>query len=494
MRNIKMSEIISRSVTRSSAILFNPFRLKKWLILVFIALFAGSLSFNGNLNLRGSPSQNKAAKNIKAQTAQQTDAAQSQPAATREQKQAKQAAPSRAGKVAIIVMTIVFFLILFLIILMTWVGAHFRFIWFNAIASNDASIIGPFHKHRLQGNSLFKASLIISAVFIFALFSIVAWCIVNAIRAGAFQPNFTWSVHIAMHIFAVPLIMLLFYILLALIVSVFIDHFVVMIMALEKMKFIQAFKKALQIYSKNIGDLILFNILLFLLWIFCSVVVLVIAIIAVILFVIIALILGFIGYFIFMSLLKMKMVFIIYCIVIGIPWLASLFIFMFCAQLPFAVFLRCYSIEYLCSLEGGYTYAMLESYAKERSSERSRGIVIVPVIFIVVVLTAFIFGLLAAIAIPNFIKARATVEAKMAETCKVNLRAIETAKSVWARGSGANDSTVPEWDQLVPGYLLKKPVCPKSGAYSIEPVSVLPKCSIGNNETTDVSDDHIIQK
>jgi hypothetical protein len=83
-------------------------------------------------------------------------------------------------------------------------------------------------------------------------------------------------------------------------------------------------------------------------------------------------------------------------------------------------------------------------------------------------------AMLAAIAIPNFVKAR-TVSQENA--CINNLRQIDGAKQQWALEKGKQATDVPTWDDLKP-YLGRIPVCPAGGTYTIGPVGEKPTCSI----------------
>jgi hypothetical protein len=83
-------------------------------------------------------------------------------------------------------------------------------------------------------------------------------------------------------------------------------------------------------------------------------------------------------------------------------------------------------------------------------------------------------GMLAAIAIPNFVKAR-TVSQQNA--CINNLRQIDAAKNEWALEKGKKDGDVPAKEDLMP-YLRKWPVCPQGGTYTINTVGKPPECSI----------------
>jgi len=88
-----------------------------------------------------------------------------------------------------------------------------------------------------------------------------------------------------------------------------------------------------------------------------------------------------------------------------------------------------------------------------------------------------IIGLLAAIAIPNFVKARTTAQKN---ACIANLKQIDGAKEQWAmeskKTSGDTTDTV-----AVNAYLKNSaaPQCPANGTYTYNVVGVNPSCSIG---------------
>jgi len=93
-----------------------------------------------------------------------------------------------------------------------------------------------------------------------------------------------------------------------------------------------------------------------------------------------------------------------------------------------------------------------------------------------IMIVVAIIGLLAAIAIPNFVRARNTSQKN---TCINNLRQIDGAKQQWALENKKTDTDVPTANDLKP-YLGKNnlPICPAGGTYSINPVSQPTECSI----------------
>jgi type II secretory pathway pseudopilin PulG len=89
-------------------------------------------------------------------------------------------------------------------------------------------------------------------------------------------------------------------------------------------------------------------------------------------------------------------------------------------------------------------------------------------------------GLLAAIAIPNFVKARATAQMNH---CINNLRQIDSAKQQWALEHQKNDPDTPTQSDIT-SYLKNGqwPVCLAGGTYTINAGSEAPACSIPGHQ------------
>ena len=88
-----------------------------------------------------------------------------------------------------------------------------------------------------------------------------------------------------------------------------------------------------------------------------------------------------------------------------------------------------------------------------------------------------IIGLLAAIAIPNFIKAR---DISQRNACIANLKQLEGAKATWAMETKATDAAVPTTGNLMgaSNYVRETPTCPGGGSYTFGAVSASPVCSL----------------
>ena len=89
---------------------------------------------------------------------------------------------------------------------------------------------------------------------------------------------------------------------------------------------------------------------------------------------------------------------------------------------------------------------------------------------------AFAGGLLAAIAVPNFVKARETAQKN---ACINNLRQLDGAKEQWAIEHSKKVGARPSGQDLYGpnGYMKHQPVCPAGGTYTINPIGTNPTCS-----------------
>ena len=94
-----------------------------------------------------------------------------------------------------------------------------------------------------------------------------------------------------------------------------------------------------------------------------------------------------------------------------------------------------------------------------------------------IMIVVAIIGLLAAIAIPNFIKAR---QASQKAACIANLKTIDGAKATWALEQKKTNNDTPTDADLFgnTSYIREKPSCPAGGTYALNDVQTKPTCTI----------------
>ena len=116
-------------------------------------------------------------------------------------------------------------------------------------------------------------------------------------------------------------------------------------------------------------------------------------------------------------------------------------------------------------------------------TSRKSGFTLVEIMIVVAII-----GLLAAIAIPNFVKAR---KVSQRNACIANLKQIDGAKATWALENKKKNTDTPTDADLfgANAYIRTKPECPGNGTYTLGQVDAKPTCSLGTSDGHKLPDD-----
>lgn len=116
-----------------------------------------------------------------------------------------------------------------------------------------------------------------------------------------------------------------------------------------------------------------------------------------------------------------------------------------------------------------------------RNLKRSEGFTLIEIMIVVLII-----GILLAIAVPNFMKARETSRAK---GCIANMKQIAGAKEQWAMDNNKGQTDTPTFAMIKgPDSYIKSTntadlVCPAGGTYTIGDMLTDPVCSLGATVT-----------
>lgn len=112
-------------------------------------------------------------------------------------------------------------------------------------------------------------------------------------------------------------------------------------------------------------------------------------------------------------------------------------------------------------------------FGKSLNSVR-RGFTLIEIMIVVLII-----GILLAIAVPNFVKAR---ESSRTKACISNLKQVDSAKEQWAMDNKKATGATVGLTDVVPAYVKNTPECPTGGVYAVNNVGSNPTCNQTGHE------------
>jgi hypothetical protein len=267
MRTIKFTDLISKSIEHTKLVLFQPFLLKKWLRLLWIGILAGAIT-GGGLGGGGSdhvskkadaaPELNQINQELTVDSASSSESAgtKTDQSSSKFKAAMRQALAVLSGFPPLILFGIAFILVVVLtgtMLFFIWLNARFKFVWLHAIIHNDAAITKPFRDYQREGNSLFKLSIVVGLSVLIFLGLLGSWVYFALASAGFFNQIASAPITVIVSL-AGAFIVFIAGIILICVWGVFVEHFVVPIMALNRETYMPSWNKFSKIYENNKGE------------------------------------------------------------------------------------------------------------------------------------------------------------------------------------------------------------------------------------------------
>lgn len=324
---VDFGAIIGDSADWTKKVLFKPFNFKKWLILAFIACMAGSMANGCNFNSGGGGDHHYES----------------------EQRQKDNAPPvadrKPAGEKITVMWVVLGAVIIFIVVVMlifTWMGSRFAFVFIEDIIKNDASIRKPFSDNADIGNSYFKFNIAFMLIFLTAL----------AIFAGLGVFIYAQAAYLAF----IPLILVFVVVVFAVgIFSAMLIDLVLPIMFKDRIRTLAGIGKAWALVKANKGNFTVYLLIKMGLAIGAGIVYMLVFIAAAIL-VLIPLVLIVVALYFLSKTLPAAAV-LPYWIISGVILTPVCVFLLYCLtalNLPFAVFFRSMSMKFLEKLDPQY--------------------------------------------------------------------------------------------------------------------------------------------
>jgi hypothetical protein len=353
---VKFDKIIHASLEWTTAVLFRPFNLKKWLILAFIALLAGAISSaNFNLNLPSSNNHRFSNRHETASSKKFSGTPQNLNTHTVNSKAEFKnfLRKFKTWPLNFIVLVAALFFLGFLIFFV-WLHSRFCFIFIENIVTNDISIIEPFRRHKKIADSYFVFNLGLILFYLLITLLIIVSFFNMVFNSSPF--HYTGKDFIKLLSILLPLIIvLIIFWFVAILIYVILVDFVQPIMFRDKTKFFAALNKVLILIKKTPANFACYILIKAGLAICASLVSTIVSFVAIFGLILPLVLIASAAYFIYKTLAgNFGQVFLVFCVIFAIPLFLALWYFLISLYLPFAVFFRTLSIKFMAEIDQNY--------------------------------------------------------------------------------------------------------------------------------------------
>lgn len=444
MKTASFSDIISLSLERTKLLLFTRFSFKRWVKLVFIAYLAGTLSSGAGINV-GDWASGRSSQEV-----EEAEGKYDGPASEGFASTIKDMREMFSDPVAIWIAAGLGVLMCLVILVFMWLSMRFRFIFYNVVVANSDAIGEPFRRYKKQGNSLFGfyATVFGISLVMYAGFGWWAWSIWQFLEATAGTDPDVWRI---VQAYAAPAVVFALISSVWMVVWHWLINLMVPMMAMDGAGFRDTLPKFITLYRSRMKDFWLFLLVSLGLGIVSSILGSIVFVAILFAFLLMGAIVFGLLYLVFMVMLESSLIFAIFAAIVGLPFMMALMAVMLAVLLPFAVFFQAFYVYFLTSLDAGYAplpIALAPSTAVESVTPNPDDVIVktspeapknnvllvgclIGCVTIPVVL--FLIGLVAAIVIPNLLRAKVASNTAITE---INVQAMADGVEMYAREHG----------------------------------------------------------
>lgn len=337
----QLETVFINAIGKTKELLF-PFSLKKWVILVFIALLAGALGGGG-----GSVDVPFRAQKPAGDVAQpQGNGLGSEDSPKVNEGSGEVGVVGKVEgiggemvmKVAVGLIVFLFFIIPFWLLFL-WISSRFAFIFYNSAISKTAAIKVPWARYKMQGNSLFKTKIVLS-LFVVVIGGVLGGLTLVTTMGGDYTPLLIFIPIILVYIFSV---VIMFH---------YVDQFIVPIMVIENKNFSESFAIFGPLFRQNKKLFIVYIFVAVGLGLVCGVLAALVMLGVFLLYAIIGLVIFGGAYAIFGT----GTTFVLICVVLGIPFVLALILTICLVLIPIPYFYRNFTLYYLMESTCNYDF------------------------------------------------------------------------------------------------------------------------------------------